>query len=176
MWARLVGSRLWCFAGYCKLCGKFSSVKLRCWEGLSCPDAEPFGFTFYTASETLALPGSRCLIGLIWRKDDLRRCLCGGWDGRVPRGLRACCRLLVLAEDVLFGRRPCGRLLPSTTRRSAMPSTSRRLYYDTRLDCIGQSGVPSHASTARGRQGRNAWRLVFGTVRSKLDLAFFQTS
>ena len=132
MWARLVGSRLWCFAGYCKLCGKFSSVKLRCWEGLSCPDAEPFGFTFYTASETLALPGSRCLIGLIWRKDDLRRCLCGGWDGRVPRGLRACCRLLVLAEDVLFGRRPCGRLLPSTTRRSAMPSTSRR---SARAEC-----------------------------------------
>ena len=66
--------------------------------------------------------------------------------------------------------------LPYPYRTASMPSAIWRLYYDTRLDCMGQSGVPSHASTDRGRQGRNAWRLVYGTVRSKLDLAFFQTS
>ncbi len=95
------------------------------------------------------------------------------------RGHAACGAFCVVGEAVVvsggaafgdcagLGRRLCRRLQPSTTRR---------LYYDTRLDCIGQSGVPSHASTARGRQGRNAWRLVYGTVRSKLDLTFFQTS
>ena len=58
-------------------------------RGAICPYAEPFGLTFYTASETLAVPGRR-----------------------------ACCKLLVLVKGVLFGRRPCGRLLPTTSRRS----------------------------------------------------------
>ena len=41
--------------------------------------------------------------------------------GETPRapGHRARCKLLVAVKDVIFGRRPCGRLLPSTTRRSA---------------------------------------------------------
>ena len=29
--------------------------KLHCWGGLSCRNAEPCGFTFYTATETVAL-------------------------------------------------------------------------------------------------------------------------
>ena len=35
------------------------------------------------------------------------------------QGCRADCKLGVLVKDVLLGRRPCGRLQPSTTRRSA---------------------------------------------------------
>ena len=36
-----------------------------CLSELICPDAEPFGFTFYTASETLALPGGRACCKLV---------------------------------------------------------------------------------------------------------------
>ena len=52
----------------------------------------------------------------------------------------------------------------------------RRLSYDTRLDCIGQSGAVILASEDNGRQGRSVRRLVFGTVGSRLGLAIFQTS
>ena len=34
------------------------------------------------------------------------------------QGHRACCKLLVSIKNVIFGRRPCGRLLPTTSRRS----------------------------------------------------------
>ena len=90
--------------------------------------------------------------------------------GETPRAPRAP-SLVVICDLVLMrcllGRRPCGRLLPSTTWR---------LSYDVRLDCMGQSGAPNHASTVRSRQGRSVWRLVFGTAGSRLDLAIFQTS
>ena len=59
---------------------------------------------------------------------------------------------------------------------ASLPSTTWRLSYDVRLDCMGQSGAPNHASTVRSRQGRSVWRLVFGTAGSRLDLAIFQTS
>ena len=57
---------------------------------------------FYTAGETPAVPGHR-----------------------------ACCKLLVTVKDVLWGRRPCGRLLPSTSRRStwaALPAFHYQLF------------------------------------------------
>ena len=37
--------------------------KLHCWVGLSCRNAEPCGFTFYTATETVARPGGTVLLG-----------------------------------------------------------------------------------------------------------------
>ena len=40
---------------------------------------------FYAAGETPAPPGSRCLAGLIWPKDGLRRFLHGERDARAPR-------------------------------------------------------------------------------------------
>ena len=52
--------------------------------------------SYYTAGETPALPGHR-----------------------------ACRKLLILAKSVLLGRRPSGRLLPSATRRSAAPMSSK---------------------------------------------------
>ncbi len=63
-------------------------------------------------------------------------------DGRATRGLRACCRLLVLVKNVLLGRRPCGRLLPSTTRRSARTECKSALRPLTMLRCWGRLSWP----------------------------------
>ncbi len=80
------------------------SHELRCLNRLICPNAACGAF--YTAGETPRAPRAPSLVVI--------------------------CDLVLM--QCLLGRRPCGRLLPSTTWRSqSLPTTSRRLYYDTRL-------------------------------------------
>ena len=78
-------------------------------------------------------------------------------DGRAPRGLRACCRLLVSVKNVLFGRRPCGRLLPSTTRRSAAAE----------LRCLGGLICPKAAHLRHFLHGGRDATLL-GSIKTRL--------
>ena len=143
---------------------------------------------YYTASETLALPGNRCFISITHCPlsiihyslsiplDCPSPWLPAEYNSALPAAPQAAaalyqlsiihCSLFIIHYQFPLAALPLGY----------PPSTTRRLSYDTRLDCMGQSGAPNHASTVRSRQGRSAWRLVFGTAGSRLDLAIFQTS
>ena len=146
--------------------------KLHCWVGLSCRNAEPCGFTFYTATETVARPGGTVLLGGSLRSPPaeynsaLRPAPCRVQVGGPIHHPSSTAGLGLVAgmpnpAGSLFTRRPrrsraqgapcfwearCARLLPSTTWRSAQPPAECKSVLFGRLaalaSCRVQLGAP----------------------------------
>ena len=140
----VVAKPIWVYLWFVKWWGKADGGETSpggfvlgvCLSELICPDAEPFGFVFCALGGVVAVTGHR-----------------------------ACCRLLVLVRSVLLGRRPCGRLLPTASRRSNCACC--RLLVLVRSVLLGRRPCGRLLPTASRRSNCACCRLVV-LVRSVL--------